>query len=307
VGAADVTTETVPDPITSCLCRAVLGATIRDVLELRVLQRSGRTPPESLGLANAAALERRYGGSEIDAAVVTVGQRAHGFLRHAMAHRPRRRRPRVIVAFSGVDGAGKSTLINRFATELQLAGLPHTVLWARPGHDIGWLDGVARNLKRLLGRQPEPGLRSISAGRETAPPSRRGIAGWLWARLMLVDFIIRVRRALARADGIVVHDRYAIDAAVTLAFGYGLERPWVAGLLKRVLPRPDVHVYLDIDVATARLRKPNDPMGEFALTTQLDRYRRALSGDPGIEILDATLSPKVLSRRVWDLLLNVSS
>jgi hypothetical protein len=182
--------------------------------------------------------------------------------------------------------------------------VPSTVLWSRPGHDLGWLDSVARWGKRLLGHQPEPGLRAIGAGSEAPPPSRGGVAGRLWARLMVLDFVVRGRRAAAAAEGVVIHDRHAVDAAVTLAFAYQLDRPWVLPLTRLATLRPDVHVYLDIDAATASRRKPDDTMRLAAITEQVERYGRLVPLVPGLTRVDATQPTPVITGRLWTMLLD---
>ena len=305
VGAADIVELPAPPPVASVLRRARSGPTTRLVLEIRVLQRSGQQLPPSPELARVAELERRLGGAEIAVEPVPVRRRVESGLRSVAARRPRRRRPRVVIAMSGVDGAGKSSVITRFSSELALAGVPFTVMWARPGHDLGWLLSIVANVgKRVLGHQPEPGLRAIGAGDAARPPSRRGLPGRLWSRLMVLDFVVRARRAAARADGVVIHDRHAVDAAVTLAFLYGIEGRWVLPLMRSAMLEPDVHVYLDIDAATASRRKPDDVMRHAAIAEQIERYRRVLPRIPGVTKLDATEQPSVLSGRLWTLLLD---
>ena len=304
VGAADIVQMPPPPPLSSVLRRARNGPTTRLVLELRALQRSGQRLPPLPELARVGKLERRLGGAELASEPVPLRRRAESLLHSAAVHRPRRRRPRVVIAVSGVDGAGKSSVITRFSSELALAGVPFTVLWARPGHDLGWLGTLAQFGKRVLGHQPEPGLRAIGAGDAARPPSRRGVAGRLWSRLVVLDYVVRARRAATRADGVVIHDRHAVDAAVTLAFAYELDGPWVLPLMRFAMPEPDVHVYLDIDAATASRRKPHDSMRQAAIADQIERYGRVLPRFPGVMKLDATEPPSVLSDRLWAMLLD---
>jgi thymidylate kinase len=303
VGAADLLEGPAPSPTTSVARRLRRGPTVRSVLEVRALQRLGVSMSATPELARVAELERRLGGTEIEVEPVSTRRRVESMVRSTVARRPRRRRPRIVVALSGVDGAGKSSVIRQFTHELSLSGLPFTVLWARPGQELGWLNAVARLAKRALGHQPEPGFRAISADAHARPPSRRGVTGRLWALLMLADYCVRARRAGSRASGIVVHDRHALDAAVTLGFAYGLDRPWVLPLVQRAMSRPDLHVYLDIDATTASVRKPADPMGPAAIEEQLRRYRDVMPHVPNLTILDATVQPSVLTGRLWTMLL----
>ncbi len=303
-GAADVCDVEAPDPRHSILDRAERETDVRSVLELRYLQREGVRLPATPGVGRSSRLERRLGGQELPPAGNGERGDGAGWTRRARRWvgriRPRRK---IRVAVSGVDGAGKSTLLDAFTTELSLAGLPHTRIWARPGYDLGWLDSIAVVTKRILGKQPEPGVRSVGADDAVAPPSRSGVAAALWKRLVVLEYVIKVRRRDRGADGLVVYDRHVIDAITTLGFAYGMDDLWVRRTLERVLPRPDLHIWLDIDAATAKERKPDDPMGQVAMAEQLERYRPLVDDSIDIVRLDAREPVDTLVAAIWSELL----
>lgn len=309
VGSADFDTSPMPDPLAGVLRRNRKGSTLRTVLELRCLQRGGVTIVANPAVAEAAELERVLGGSELAAHVVADARRldTRAVVRRVRSSVRLPGRSGVSISLSGVDGAGKSTVVERFTHELNLAGVPFTRLWARPGYDLGVVDHAATSVKKLLGKQPEPGIRAVVADGASIPPSRTGPAAEVWKRALIVEYVTKIRRRAFMADGLVVFDRYALDAEVTLAFAYEMGRPWVKKTLRRLLPTPDVQIFLDIDAQTASERKPDDPMGRDAIIDQIDRYAAARSGYPSIVALDATQPVSQIVAEMWRLLSDKTS
>ena len=307
VGAADLTTEARPD-VTSGVIDRASQPNVRSVLELRALQRDGTELPDTWGVRACAQLERRLGGDELPVREARPTDAAEKRARATKATVGRvRRGPGMRLAVSGVDGAGKSTLLDTFVRELELASIPYGKLWARPGYDLGALDAAAVGVKRLLGKQPEPGVRAMGADDTAAPPSRSGKAAVAWRQVVLGEYLAKVRRREAMIDGLVVFDRYDIDAEATLGFAYGLDASWLGPLLRRSLARPDVHVWLEIEAAVAAARKPDDPMGQQAIADQIERYGKLLPDYPGIDRCDATRPTEDLVADVWAKLLAAAS
>jgi thymidylate kinase len=175
---------------------------------------------------------------------------------------------------SGVDGAGKSTLSRSVAQNLGRAGVPTGRVWARPGLRVGWLNGLARAGKKLLSQGPSPGVEQVGAGvsaRDLA--SRRGILGWAWAMLVTLSFLVDVRRQHLRGRGVLLYDRHLLDALVTLDLVYeGADLRLHRALVRRVLPKPSLSVYLEVPAEVAVVRKPEDMFGEYAIRCQLENY-----------------------------------
>lgn len=119
---------------------------LREVLELRALQGSGRPFPDaSPVLTGAADIEVTLGSRDL--VRWTSGSRA-------AAPRPvrtRARADRLVVAVSGVDGAGKSTLLAALERDLERCGLPVSRVWLRPGMGLGPLSALAQRVKRRRG------------------------------------------------------------------------------------------------------------------------------------------------------------
>lgn len=320
VAGVDLTTAPAPDPVVAVGARARRRGEVRlrEVLELRALRRDGLAL-EGAGaevLAAAATLERRLGGAEL--ATFDVGGSGASTMplpiglpvavraRHAAATARRAvLGPRVVVGLSGVDGSGKSSLAKDVVHQLVAAGVPATVVWARPGMRLGGLQALARLGRRLVGQGPEPGVRAVASGETGTLPSRRGFVGWAWAFLVAVAFAIDIRKRHAQARGVVLYDRHLLDALVTLDFVYaGVDLRVARWICRRALPRADLCFYVDVPADVAVTRKPGDTFGRHAVTRQLDGYARWLGEVPAVTVLDGTQRPDALAATVLDRLLH---
>lgn len=285
---------------------------LREILELRVLQRAGEALPVDDPVVVAAARgELALGGSQLSGAVANsagsmlppVPIEVVGPPRsRRVVRRPAALRRRFVVAFSGVDGSGKSTLARALAEELSAAGIEVSQVWARPGMRLRYLDRVARMARRGLGQGSEPAMQRVVRGLPVASPSRRGAIGWTWALLITMSFVIDVWRRHLATTGVVLYDRHALDAEVTLAFLYrGVDLRFHHWLVRTVLPGADVAVYLDVGADEAASRKPQDTFGAHAIRAQLEEYARLLPGRPGIRRLDTGEDVAVLVAAMVEL------
>jgi thymidylate kinase len=261
---------------------------LREVLELRELRRRGCPfPVGGVVLRVAAEIESGLGGR-------LLAPWATGRSVPAPAALPGRRHGPVI-AISGVDGSGKSTLRAALADSLERAGLHVSTVWVRPGMGLGPLLSVAAWGKRLLGQDPAPGLHAMASPGAARPASRRGVVGWAWALLVTASFLVGVRRQHWSSRGVVLYDRHLIDALATLDFAYeGVDLGLQHRLVRALLPSADVRLYLDVPADVSVARKPDDVLGEHAVRRQLEHYARWLDTLPPAVRLDATLPTQEL-------------
>jgi hypothetical protein len=174
----------------------------------------------------------------------------------------------VLITFSGLDGAGKSTLIEWLRASLEREGRAVAVL--HMNDDVGVYAYVrrARDLVfRLLGRPvPQP---------QTSPAtgSLRGLRNALvWSDLIRrclypVDLVIFAMYRLVvekLAKRVFIMDRYFYDTLVDLSEG---DHRRGNRLLKRLTPTPDVPVLLDVPPERAFGRK-----GEHGLNHLRQRW-----------------------------------
>ena len=174
------------DPVRAVLegCRERSEVRLREVLELRELSRDGRPFPSGGPVLRAAAeIESGLGGR-------LLAPWASG--RTLTPPLPLRGRQRLVVAISGVDGSGKSTLRAGLADSLGRAGVPVSTVWVRPGMGLGWLASLAARGKRLLRQDAAPGVRAMADPEAARPASRRGALGSAWAFLVTVAFLLGI-------------------------------------------------------------------------------------------------------------------
>jgi thymidylate kinase len=271
------------DPVRSILegCRERSEVRLREVLELRRLVREGRTfPVTAAPLRAAAEIESGLGGR-------LLAPWASG--RSVAAPAPLAGRRRLVLALSGVDGSGKSTLRAALAEGLGRAGVPVSTVWVRPGMGMGRLTALAAWGKRLLRQDAAPGVRAMADPAAPRPASRRGAVGYAWSLIVSCSFLVGVWRQHRSARGVVLYDRHLVDALATLDFAYdGVDLRLQHRLVRALLPRADVRLYLDVPADVSVARKPDDVLGEHAVRSQLAAYARWLDRLPPTVRLDAT-------------------
>ena len=250
-------------------CRRRHGPGVREVIELRRLQGRGVRLPRTGAVTAAARIEARAGGAVL-ADHLTRGWwplPARRLCRpHAIPLRPRR----VGIAFSGLDGAGKTTQVDRLARSLRAAGIPVHVVCARPGlRPVGDVDAVA-------------------------PRSRRGVVGQVWATVVTLAFVWHSRPPMRFRRGVVLYDRHRLDAAATLEALYTRgRRSWHQQLLA-LTPSATVTVLLDLPVEVAADRKPDDVFPRRVLDAHQEVYAQAEARVREVVRVDGTAPPAAI-------------
>lgn len=272
-----------PDPVASLIsrCRRRGEVRVREVLEARALVHDGHNlPPDDTVIRVAAGVEAGLGGQTLarwryGPPLAAPSALPWHWIRRYWRIGREVLQPRLVVAVSGVDGSGKSTLSRLVARNLDQAGVPVGRVWTRPGLRMGWIADLARAGKKLLGQDLSPGIERIAAGGVPASDlaSRRGIFGWTWAMLVTFLFLVDVRQRHVRGRGVLLYDRHLLDALVTLDFIYeGVDLRLHRTMVRRGLPKPALAVYLDVPAEVALPRKPEDIYGEYGIRRQLESY-----------------------------------
>lgn len=162
----------------------------------------------------------------------------------------------MLITFSGLDGAGKSTLVRWLQQTLERQNR-RVVVFHMNDH-VGVYAYLRQLRNHLGGAAPSP-----KNGR--AGPLRRVRDALLWGKLLrrviypldlLLFLVYRLYHEVLRRR-VVIMDRYFYDTLVDVADG----RHWGAlRLLQRLTPTPDLAVLLDVGPEESYARKRDYPV-----------------------------------------------
>lgn len=210
-----------------------------------------------------------------------------------------------LVAFSGVDGAGKSTQIDLLREALEARQRPTRVFWARGGYTpvLGGLKALTRRFfPRAL---PEPGRSSERVRRFASPRLRR-----LWLALAILDLGIYWGlglRAWRRKNGVAIADRYISDSLLDFKLNFPQEHVedwWLWRMLCRCVPRPSLQLVLVVPVEESeeRSRRKNEPFSDppEVRMARLEYYER-LETSTRVHRVDCCRSREAVRAEIWEL------
>ncbi|MEM2001570.1 MAG: dTMP kinase [Candidatus Methanomethylicaceae archaeon] len=189
----------------------------------------------------------------------------------------------MLVTFSGIDGAGKSTQIQLLIDYLRQEGQEPIYVWARGGY-TPMFEGLKALLRRFAKHLvPPPG---DNPQRERA--FRRGWIRRLWLTFALLDLLwmygvkLRWWQWCGRT---VVCDRYLWDTLVDFRLYFPQERVecwWLWRLLVHLTPQPDAAFLLIVPVEESMRRSSikGDPFREplEMLAQRLAQYQAIAQG-----------------------------
>jgi thymidylate kinase len=166
----------------------------------------------------------------------------------------------ILISFSGIDGAGKSTQIEKLRSYLLDAGV--TVRELTFWDDVVMFPRLRSGFSRMV-------LQSDgSVGTPDRPANRNDKNAQSWplllgrAALYIFD-VMNLRRIVAKKlsqdGGVVIFDRYIYDQLAAMPMDSWLARSYAKALLK-LSPRPDLSYVLDAVPEEARARKPEYPV-----------------------------------------------
>lgn len=173
----------------------------------------------------------------------------------------------LVVSFSGMDGAGKSTQIDALCSRMRDAGLRVRL--------ITFWDDVAKftGVRETTGHKLFKGDKGV--GTPEAPINRRdknvrsGFMTCVRLGLYFVDAISlreKVRQASQSDTDFLVCDRYIYDELANLELRNPAARAYIRFIMKLV-PKPHLSYFLDADPVQARARKPEYPL-DFLYTSR---------------------------------------
>jgi thymidylate kinase len=172
----------------------------------------------------------------------------------------RRKEVPVLISFSGMDGAGKSTQIQMLCDQLAAEGnsLLQLAFWDNVVAFPKWRAGFSHKFLKSDGR----------VGTPERPANRNDKNNRAWylilgrSGLFLFDaWNLRkiIRRAQRKDVEFIIFDRYIYDQLATLPLQAAWARAY-ARLVLKLTPKPDVAYVLDAEPEEARKRKPEYPL-----------------------------------------------
>lgn len=193
------------------------------------------------------------------------------------------KRETMLISFSGIDGAGKSTQIGNLVSRLQNAGLNVSVV-------TFWDDVVMlKGLREGAGHKVFKGDKGV--GSPEAPISRRdkNVRSPMLTVMRMAFYVLdalslrRVAKKVRRSSAdVVIFDRYIFDELANLELSNPFARLYIAALM-RLVPRPHVSFVLDANPEQAFARKPEYPL-EF-LHSNRNAYLRLAQTVGGITVV----------------------
>jgi thymidylate kinase len=216
-------------------------------------------------------------------------------------------RPAVIISFSGLDGSGKSTQIQKLREQLELLGLNPKVLWSRGGYTSG-MEALKKLLRATSGKMIPPSGKSTERDRLFG----KRLIRKTWLFLAMLD-LIRVYGIQLRwwswMGRPVILDRYLVDTQIDFRMGFEQEAItewWMWKLLKWLAPKPNAGFFLTLPVEQShrRAKEKGDPF-LLDLETMVKKsgfYQAQAKKERWIE-LDALQEKEMIAQVVWQRVL----
>ncbi|WP_299168905.1 dTMP kinase [uncultured Arthrobacter sp.] len=191
------------------------------------------------------------------------------------------RNPQVLrVVLLGIDGAGKTTAARSVLRKLREHGIEAELLRNPGGRRTldRWASRHSRTAEALLGPRVLDTIESC----------------------LRVLAVLRSTLQARRRRGVVLFDRH-LQCQLALRQVRGLPAGRLVPWLLRVLPQPDLVVYLDVDprAALARITSRNTDMESLEFLTALDAAYRQLPGFETYALVDANGTAAEIAAALW--------
>ena len=183
----------------------------------------------------------------------------------------------MIIVFSGVDGAGKSTQIDLLTSFIKKSDLTVYSIWSRGGYTPGF-EFFKKVLRATMGKKAIPSGKG--SGREKAMSN--SIVSRLWLMIAMLDLLILyavIIRAKSFLGNVVICDRYLGDTFIDFSLNFpssNFEKMWLWKLLVTISPKPDIGFLftLPVEESIYRSKLKNEPFPDSkeVLVRRLEIY-----------------------------------
>ncbi len=209
----------------------------------------------------------------------------------------------MLFAFSGIDGAGKSTQIELLKNKLEAEGQKVKLVWARGGY-TPILQGMKDLIRKMSPKSlPKPG-KSKERTKTFNNPKIRKV--WLVCAILDLWFLYAIRcRVLSFIGYYIIFDRYVEDTLIDFQLNFAEEQVdnWLLWkFLVKNVPKPDKHFILLIPVAESQYRSKlkNEPFPDSkqVLYNRLETYQQLVKKGNYYEEIDCLLTIEEISKKI---------
>jgi thymidylate kinase len=229
---------------------------------------------------------------------IPLGER----LRARGARPPARPRRALLVALSGIDGAGKSSQARWLAESLSALGVDVDVVWndLLGNRALDFVAAAPKALLRLAGRRSE-GMARYDDADVADDPATPSVVTRAWSTIVTfanaAEQQVMASRAFGRGRGrVIVFDRSPLDLAVRMHVLYRTNAEVQRRLIQLAAPRPDVAFLLDIPAEVSLARK-NDIWSRAQLVEQTQLYSQ-LAPRFGVRRIDGQRPPEEIAAEI---------
>lgn len=161
-----------------------------------------------------------------------------------------------MIAFSGLDGAGKSTQIDLVTNFYATKGKTSFVFWSRGGYTPGMLFLKSFFIKKKANSASISQLEVSSRNKQFSKPIVRKV--WLFLSIIDLIFFYSIYIRFKELSGVkIICDRYIYDSLIDFRLNFPQEKVdkwWIWKILYFFAAKPVKHIVLTVSVEESERR-----------------------------------------------------